>query len=274
LVYIGYGLSDLRTANYTMADLSNSNLVYSAAELKTAGYTAKNFKDAGYTINTLISLGFSVTEIRAAGFTPDQVISLGGYTLDSLFRTGIYDYSDLVPYGYYIPGCIFDISSTLWNTIITNTSPISVWPASRIYPVMNTGGSFTDLSFETVPCLSTGKTNIIIKWSSFTKKSQYDGFIMLSVSYHNNASINIKQFENIPLANVYISSGNVFTGCFSSFSGVITATDTPLLVNTNYDLCFAYSPNTSLNSSRLSIGYADTVTPSDVSAGLRVLFGE
>jgi len=232
LLAVGYTLANLYTANYTLADLSNSGFVYTPTQLIAAGYTAFAFKNAGYTFEQIVSYGFEVADLVKAGFSVSQIMTLG-YSPDQLFYGGIYDYSDLIAYGYSVPGFMFDLSSSVWNAL----------PSAQ-YPIVNTGGSFSDLSFSAIPTITTGKTHVVIRWSSYTNRAGSDGLSFAGVSYSNHASIVIKQFDSIPLRNMVDASSSVF----HRFAGRIVALDTPAIVNPGMAYCFA-------NASTGSTGY-------------------
>ena len=120
---------------------------------------------------------------------------------------------------------IFDISSTIWNS--SNSNGIKI-------PLINTGNSFkrvnTDISNNN------GTTTVSCSWIVYDISSNMDGlsFNINDISYGNHPSINIRQFEGIPLRNMTSSSNASFT----NFKGKITAPDSPTIPNTSLAYCF------------------------------------
>ena len=104
--------------------------------------------------------------------------------------------------------------------------------------VVNTGNSFTDLSFN--HNVSTHVTEVT--WTAFSRLGTDDGLSFNGAL--NTADIDITQFDGIALAN----NGSVF----KSFAGSITATDAPIL-SSNANWMFQYS-----SASNLNIGHWDT----------------
>jgi len=101
-------------------------------------------------------------------------------------------------------------------------------------PIVNTGGSFTDLSSNIRVIGDT--TTVTIFWTSYTNNNSNDGlsFNTSVVTYGNASSINIIQFTGVPLVNMVDLSSASFAG----FSGQITSTDVPTIPNPGLAYCF------------------------------------
>lgn len=100
-------------------------------------------------------------------------------------------------------------------------------------PVINTGSSFTDLTYDETD-IGGGIYEINVHWTAFSRLSNNDGLTFNTMSYKTNTSIDITQFDNIPLANTNYQ--------FYVFGGNFSAIDAPI-VSTNTGDLFAYSPN-------------------------------
>jgi surface protein len=221
LLSAGFTGNELRLAGFTITELFGAN--FTLSELKLAGFTAGEFKSSGYTAAELVGVGFSAGQLKAGSYSLSEVVNTG-FTPAALFGSGVYDYSEVVAGGYTLPGFIFDISSSVWN------SQLSV-----SYPIQNAGGSFSDLSLSFVSYTATNKTNVWIQWSSYSKQSANDGLkFNTNVNYFNEPSIVIKQFGSVPLVNMT----DISNGSFYLFAGKITATDVPVLSNPGLAYCF------------------------------------
>ena len=122
-----------------------------------------------------------------------------------------------------MPSFIFDIS----NSDFVN---------SENFPVLNSGGSFTNVTTDiSVNGLT---TTVTWSWTSYINRSIGDGlsFHTSIVSYGNSPSINIKQFDGISLPSMDTNNAS-----FKGFTGIITATDVPTISNTSLYECFAGS---------------------------------
>ena len=235
----GYTASDLKAANYTVSELYIGGYTatelkiigytatelkiigYSAYQLNIAKYTASDLKLANYTLLELKNAGYSVSEIRIANYTASELKELG-YTIVQL-QSGGYTLAQLVQAEYDIFAFLFkfDISNTSFNNSLT-------------IPVVNNSNSFIDLSsYNTVNGYI---TTVTVAWSSYQNLNVNDGlsFNASVVSYGNDPSINIKQFNGIALVNMTSSTN----ASFSAFTGQISATDLPTISNTGLAYCF------------------------------------
>ena len=126
-----------------------------------------------------------------------------------------------------MPSFIFDISNTELS-------------GSIAFPVRNAGSSFigvvTDISDNGM------YTTMTYTWTSYTNLDPYDGlsFNPYYLSYGSTTSINIRQFGGIALPNM----NTVNNASFYNFNGTITATDVPIIPNTELAYCF-YNSNCS-----------------------------
>ena len=156
-----------------------------------------------------------------------------------------------------ITDALIDNSITISSALIftTSTSNYNTYSAN-ICPIINTDGTFTDLSSNVLDN-GNGNTTIAWTWSLFTDISgSNDG-----CRFYNNPNfklplnINIYSYGSVPLSR---NSVNGFRG----FSGVITAHDSPtILSNTNFASLFAYaSCSSSINFGNLNNWLVSTVT--------------
>ena len=123
---------------------------------------------------------------------------------------------------------IFDISTSIWNSY-----------EPKVYPVVNTGNSFSiNLNLFDIS-VNNDITTISWKWLKYDISSNTDGlsFNTNVVPYGNHPSINIKKFDGIPLCNMDSSSNASFYG----FTGKIIAEDLPTIPNTSLSYCFMNS---------------------------------
>jgi hypothetical protein len=196
-------------------------------DLSNSGFKQTQYNNAGYSIGNLKNIGYTSTNYKLAGYTPVDLINSKLYTMNDLLAIG-YTYADIIPSGAVkIPGFIFDISSSVWSSLNI---------VSRI-PIMNTSNSFSDLSCSYVTNATNRLTTVFITWTSYLYISNTDGlsFGVTGVYNSNNtSSINILQFDGIPLGTTNIST-------FNNYYGSITATDTPSILTNTVTALFYYS---------------------------------
>jgi surface protein len=120
------------------------------------------------------------------------------------------------------------------NNFIFEISNNDLGNSSQI-PVVNLGGSFSGLSSNFIKNGDT--TRIDISWNSYTNKNSSDGLSFRQINYGTTSSINIKQFGGIILPNMT----SIENSSFYNFSGKITASDTPIIINPSLSHCFAGS---------------------------------
>jgi len=213
-VYYGSGSGETTQIPITIEALNAT--LYSASILKKLEYSVYDLFSIGYSVKSLKDASFSVIDVKYAGYTLSEVIAQ--YTEAELTQT-----------------FNFDISSSVWN----NT-----------YPIVNAGGSFVDISGNTIQSgvVSTNGNTKSVSWSwvFYSNRSVNDGlsFNKNVVSYGNDRSINIKKFDGIILCNMDSSANATFNG----FAGIISAIDTPRIINTSMAYCFSNSKSTNLGS--------------------------
>jgi surface protein len=122
-----------------------------------------------------------------------------------------------------MPSFIFDISSSDFNN-------------STDFPVVNTGGSFTNIITDV--SVNGFITTVTWTWTSYTRQNNRDGlsFHTSVVPYGNSPSIRITQFGGISLPTMDANNAS-----FKNFTGSIPATDVPNLPNTSLYECFSGS---------------------------------
>jgi surface protein len=220
-----YGSVNIATTQVPITNTLRQLMGYSSYQLKSRyGFSASDLYLGNYSIQNLKDVSFAVFDVKYAGYTISQL-------------TAEYSEAELTQ------SFIFDISNSVWN----NT-----------YPIVNAGGSFVDISGNAVQSgiVSTnGNTNTVSwKWVFYNNLSVNDGlsFNTNVVSYGNHSSINITKFDGIPLCNMDNSANASFYG----FAGIISATDSPKIVNPGMVYCFENSVSANLG----SIGNWDTST--------------
>lgn len=110
-------------------------------------------------------------------------------------------------------------------------------------PVLNNYLSFSDFSHNEVD-IGGGMYEVDISWSSFTRMHNYDGLDFYKVSYVSNESIDIMQFDNIPISETIDQ--------FRTFNGIFSATDAPILP-TNCENFFYQATNFNSNISHWDV---------------------
>jgi len=235
----GYSATELKVANYTILSLYIGE--YTATELKVAGYSVVEMKGAGYNAYQLRIAEYSASELRSANFTLEELIN-AGYNVSEL-RIAQYTASELKALGYTIiqlqsggytlaqlVQAEYDIFAFLFKFDISNTSLNN----NLSIPVVNGSNSFIDLSSYNTE--NGDITTVTVAWSSYQNLNVFDGlsFNTSVVSYGNDPSINIKQFNGIALPNMTTSNNASFNG----FTGKITAIDVPTISNIGLSYCF------------------------------------
>ena len=240
LVSENTSISTILSNGYTLTQLSSYTIPKST--WVSSGYTIDNLVSAGYTPAQLIRNSFTLSEVTpfydnnftisdlsnttipksdwlSSGQTLGNLVS-AGYTPARLL-TNSFTLSEVNPF-YNGRLFVFDVSASVWN---------------GTYPVINTGGSFTGLVHSNVTV-----SNVVTAtstWTSYSKINSNDGLRFYGgVSYASDSrSINVKQFGGVPFTTMPIGG----YGCFTNFSGVITATDVPTIPWNSLDYCFIYS---------------------------------
>ena len=220
-------ISTILSNGYSLAQLSSYNIPKSS--WVASGYTVSQLVSAGFTVSQLLTSNFTISDLSNTTIPKSDWLSSGqtlgnlvsaGYTPARLL-TNSFTLSEVNPF-YNGRLFVFDVSSSLWN---------------GTYPINNTGGSFTGLIHSNVTV-----SNVVTAtstWTSYSKINSNDGLRFYGgVSYASDSkSINVKQFGGVPFTTMPIGGH----GCFTSFSGVITATDVPTIPWNSLDYCFIYS---------------------------------